>query len=109
MAEQSALAARGDAVRRRVLERIIAGPRSVGGIAQDLPISRPGVSQHLKVLKEAELVREERSGARRIYHAESAVLGELRAYVDGMWRVALGSFSDAVAREGGEARKGGEK
>ncbi|MFC7398510.1 ArsR/SmtB family transcription factor [Chelatococcus sp. GCM10030263] len=67
-----------------------------------LPISRPAVSQHLKVLKEAELVREERAGTRRIYHAESAALGELRAYVDEMWRSALGSFSDAADKHGEE-------
>jgi DNA-binding transcriptional ArsR family regulator len=100
MSYQTALAALSDPMRRTILERIVAAPRSVGEIAQDLPISRPAVSQHLKVLKEAELVREERAGTRRIYHAESAALGELRAYVDGMWRAALGSFSDAVAKEG---------
>jgi DNA-binding transcriptional ArsR family regulator len=102
MTYHSALAALSDPMRRTILERIVAAPRSVGEIAQDLPISRPAVSQHLRVLKEAELVREERAGTRRIYHADSAALGELRAYVDEMWRAALGSFSGAVAREGQE-------
>jgi DNA-binding transcriptional ArsR family regulator len=102
MAYQTALAALSDPMRRTILERIVAAPRSVGEIAQGLPISRPAVSQHLKVLKEAELVREERAGTRRIYHADSAALGELRAYVDGMWRAALGSFSEAVSKEGQE-------
>jgi DNA-binding transcriptional ArsR family regulator len=102
MTYQSALAALSDPTRRTILERIVAAPRSVGEIAQDLPISRPAVSQHLKVLKEAELVREERVGTRRIYHADSAALGELRAYVDDMWRAALESFSDAAAKEGQE-------
>ncbi|GLQ87734.1 ArsR/SmtB family transcription factor [Dyella flagellata] len=99
MTYESALAALSDPMRRTILERVAATPRSVGEIAQDLPISRPAVSQHLKVLKEAELVREERVGTRRIYHADSAALGELRAYVDHMWRTALGAFSDAVAEE----------
>jgi DNA-binding transcriptional ArsR family regulator len=99
MAYHAALTALSDPMRRTILERIVAAPRSVGEIAQDLPISRPAVSQHLKVLKEAELVRDERAGARRIYYADSGALGELRAYVDDMWRAALGSFS-AAAKEG---------
>jgi DNA-binding transcriptional ArsR family regulator len=103
MTYRSALAALSDPMRQTILERIVAAPRSVGEIARDLPISRPAVSQHLKVLKDAELVREERAGARRIYHADSAALGELRAYVDGMWRAALASFSDAVDKKGGES------
>jgi DNA-binding transcriptional ArsR family regulator len=99
MAYQTALSALSDPMRRTILERIVAGPRSVGEIAHDLPISRPAVSQHLKVLRDAALVREERAGARRIYHADSAALGELRAYVDEMWRAALGSFAGAAAKE----------
>jgi DNA-binding transcriptional ArsR family regulator len=87
-------------MRRTILERIVEAPRSVGEIAHRLPISRPAVSQHLKVLKAAELVREERVGTRRIYHADSAALGELRAYVDDMWRAALTSFSKAADMEG---------
>lgn len=102
MTYQSTLAALSDPMRRTILERIVETPRSVGEIAQDLPISRPAVSQHLKVLKEAELVREERAGTRRIYRADSAALGELRAYVDEMWRAALGSFSEAANEEGRE-------
>ena len=100
MTYQTALAALAEPMRRTLLERIIKEPRTVGEIAKDLPISAPGVSQHLKVLREAGLIREERRGTRRIYHAESAALGELRAYVDEMWRAALGSFSDAAAKDG---------
>ena len=100
MTYQTALAALAEPTRRTLLERIIEKPRTVGEIAKDLPISPPGVSQHLKVLREAGLIREERQGTRRIYHAESAALGELRAYVDEMWRATLGSFSDAAAKEG---------
>src|SRR5579863_2494069 len=102
MTYRSALTALSDPMRRTILERIVAAPRSVGEIARDLPISRPAVSQHLKVLKEAELVHEERAGARRNYHADSAALGELRAYVDEMWRTALGRLSDVVDMKGGE-------
>lgn len=100
MAYQDALAALSDPMRRTILERIVEAPRSVGEIAQDLPITRPAVSQHLKVLKEAKLVHEERAGTRRIYRADGAALGELRAYVDEMWKAALRSFSQAAAREG---------
>jgi DNA-binding transcriptional ArsR family regulator len=89
-------------MRRTILERIVAAPQSVGEIAQDLPISRPAVSQHLKILKEAELVREERAGTRRIYHADGAALGELRTYIDNMWRAALELFSDAAGNAGQE-------
>ncbi|MEO5866012.1 MAG: metalloregulator ArsR/SmtB family transcription factor [Sphingomonas sp.] len=101
MTYQSALAALSDPIRRKILERVIEAPRSVGAIAQDLPVSRPAVSQHLKVLRDASLVREERAGTRRIYHANGAALGELRAYIDEMWKAALGSFSDAAAEDQG--------
>ena len=101
MTYQSALAALSDPMRRTILERIVEAPRSVGEIAHNLPISRPAVSQHLKVLKEADLVREERIGTRRIYRADGAALGELRAYIDEMWKEALESFSETVAKEGG--------
>lgn len=102
MAYQNALAALAEPMRRTLLERIIQEPRTVGEISRDLPISAPGVSQHLKVLREAGLIREERQGTRRIYHAESAALGELRAYVDEMWRATLGSFAEAAQKDGGE-------
>jgi DNA-binding transcriptional ArsR family regulator len=93
------LAALSDPMRRSILERIVEAPRSVGEIAEDLPISRPAVSQHLKVLKDAGLVQEERAGTRRIYSADSAALGELRTYIDGMWRATLGRFAAAAERE----------
>jgi DNA-binding transcriptional ArsR family regulator len=100
MTYQSALLALSDPTRRQILERVVAAPQSVGELAEALPVSRPAVSQHLKVLKEAQLVREERVGTRRIYHAESAALGELRAYVDAMWRTVLGDFAQSVDDEG---------
>lgn len=103
MTYQLALAALSDPMRRKIFERIVEAPRSVGEIAHRLPISRPAVSQHLKVLKDAELVREERVGTRRIYHADSAALGQLRAYVDDMWQAALASFAKAAETEGEES------
>ncbi len=94
------LAALADPTRRIVLERVIERARSVGELAADLPVSRPAVSQHLKVLKEAGLVQEEPVGARRIYRAEPAALGELRAYVDSMWRTVLERLGEATERGG---------
>jgi DNA-binding transcriptional ArsR family regulator len=99
MAYESALTALSDPMRRAILEKIVEAPRSVGEIAEGLPISQPAVSQHLKVLKNAELVQEERIGARRIYRANSAALGELRAYVDDMWQATLTSFSKAASKK----------
>jgi DNA-binding transcriptional ArsR family regulator len=99
MAYALTLAALSDPMRRTILERIVEAPRSVGEIAEDLPISRPAVSQHLKVLKDAGLVQEERAGTRRIYSADGAALGELRTYIDDMWRATLGRFAAAAERE----------
>ena|ERR1700686_4683352 len=96
MAYQSALAALSDPTRRKVFERVLQAPRSVGEIAEALPISRPAVSQHLRVLKDAGLVHEERAGTRRIYSADAQALGELRAFIDELWRTALGDFAAGV-------------
>lgn len=103
MAYEVVLAALADPTRRAILERIVESPRAAGEVAQGLPISQPAVSQHLRVLREAELVREERVGTRRIYHANPAALGELRAYVDNMWMTVLGSFVDAAGKRGQES------
>src|SRR4029077_21293749 len=89
MAYEIALAALSDPTRRLVFERILAAPRPVAAIAEGLPVSRPAVSQHLKVLKEAGLVTERRNGTRRLYAANPQALGELRAAIDAMWQEAL--------------------
>ncbi len=99
MAYALILTALSDPTRRTILEKIVEAPRSVGEIADGLPISQPAVSQHLKVLKNAELIYEERVGARRIYRANSAALGELRAYVDDMWQATLTSFAKAASKK----------
>lgn len=98
----AAFAALADPTRRRVLERLAAGPRAVGEIAQGLPVSRPAVSQHLKVLKEAGLVSDHPAGARRIYAIDPKGLGALRAWLDQFWDGALASFAAEVERTRGE-------
>jgi DNA-binding transcriptional ArsR family regulator len=102
MAYQNALAALADPTRRRVFERLRGGPKPVGAIAAGLSVSRPAVSQHLKVLKEAGLVREEPRGTRRIYHIDPRGLGPLRAWLDRFWDEALDSFR--VEAEKGDFR-----
>jgi DNA-binding transcriptional ArsR family regulator len=98
MAYQDALAALADPTRRRVFERLRSGPKPVGAIAAGLSVSRPAVSQHLKVLKEAGLVREEPEGTRRIYHIDPKGLGPLRAWLDRFWDEALEAFRAEVAK-----------
>ena len=96
MAYEVALVALADPTRRRVLEQLRRGPRPVGDIAARLPVSRPAVSQHLKVLKEAGLVREERRGTQHIYEIDPKGLGPLRAWLDRLWDTALGDFKAEV-------------
>jgi DNA-binding transcriptional ArsR family regulator len=98
----AAFAALADPTRRRVLERLSSGPRAVGEIAEGLPVSRPAVSQHLKVLKEAGLVNDRQDGARRIYAIDPKGLGAMRAWLDQFWDgalVALKAEIERVARE----------
>src|SRR5579863_7170386 len=88
----AAFAALADPTRREVLERLAAGPKAVGQIAEGLPVSRPAVSQHLKVLKEAGLVSDRQEGARRIYAIDPEGLGAMRAWLDQFWDRALEAF-----------------
>ena len=99
MAYEMTLAALSDPTRRLVFERILAAPRSVAAIAEGLPVSRPAVSQHLKVLREAGLITERRNGTRRLYTANPQALGELRAVIEAMWQEALGSAAAALDEE----------
>lgn len=89
----SALLALADPTRRAVFERVAREPASVGGIAHGLPVSRPAVSQHLKVLKEAGLVLDQAEGTRRIYRIDPRGLGPLRAWLDQFWSAALDAFA----------------
>ncbi|HEX7968349.1 MAG TPA: metalloregulator ArsR/SmtB family transcription factor [Stellaceae bacterium] len=98
------MAALADPTRRGVFERLRSGPQPVGGIAKGMPVSRPAVSQHLKVLKEAGLVREHRDGARRIYEIDPQGLGALRRWLDQFWDSALDAFQAAIDAETSEER-----
>lgn len=91
----------GDPTRREVFELLRGGQRSVSELADELPVTRPAVSQHLRVLKEAGLVTDRRDGTRRLYRIEPSGLAELRAYLDDFWTDALAAFKDAVEREEG--------
>jgi DNA-binding transcriptional ArsR family regulator len=99
---QSALLGLADPTRRTIFERLGSGPRAVVDLADGLPVSRPAVSQHLRVLKEAGLVIDRREGNRRIYQLNPAGLGELRAYLDRFWDRALADFKAAAESEEGE-------
>ena len=85
-----------DPMRQEILERLRAGPRPVGEIAAGMPISRPAVSQHLKVLKDCGLVAETRRGTRHYFSIAPEGIGELRAYLDGLWSDALAAFARHV-------------
>jgi DNA-binding transcriptional ArsR family regulator len=89
----------GDPTRRSIFERLRNGPRAVGELARELPVSRPAVSQHLRVLKEAGLVTERRNGTRRIYRIERVGLAELREYIESFWDDALAAFAAAAETE----------
>ena len=99
MAYQDRMDALGDRTRRAIFEQLRKGPRAVGEIADELPVSRPAVSQHLRVLKEAGLVTERRNGTRRIYRVDPDGLGEVRAYLDEFWNEALAAFKAAAEDE----------
>ena len=92
MAYGNALAVLADPTRRQVFERLRAGPRPVNALAAGLPVSRPAVSQHLKVLKDAGLVAERSEGVRRIYSVRREGLNELREWLDSFWGDALEAF-----------------
>jgi DNA-binding transcriptional ArsR family regulator len=91
-----------DGTRRTIVERLARGPAAVGELARDLPVSRPAVSQHLKVLKCAGLVRDRAAGTRRVYQLDPTGLEALRADLDRFWTQALAGYAQAVDEiEGG--------
>jgi DNA-binding transcriptional ArsR family regulator len=96
IAGERALDALGDPTRRRVLTLLRSGPRAVVDIAAEMPVSRPAVSQHLRVLKEAGLVTERSHGTRHLYAIDTEGLEALRIYLETMWDDALAAFKDAV-------------
>jgi DNA-binding transcriptional ArsR family regulator len=99
MTYQVALTALSDPTRRAVFERLRAGPASVQQIADGLPVSRPAVSQHLKALREAGLVRDEPRGTARIYSIHTPGLRALRDWIEGFWDEALDNFKTYAEKQ----------
>jgi DNA-binding transcriptional ArsR family regulator len=97
---EDALSALADPTRRAIFERLVERPKPVGELAEGLPVSRPAVSQHLRVLKSAGLVAERPEGTRRVYRVDPEGVVALRAYFEGFWDRALAAFeAEAEARE----------
>jgi DNA-binding transcriptional ArsR family regulator len=99
MTNALAFSALSDPTRREVFERLARGPLPVGELAAGLPVSRPAVSQHLKVLKQAGLVTDRPDGTRRVYRIDPQGLGQLRAWLDRFWDDALDAFKAEVERD----------
>ena len=89
-------AALSDPTRRAIFERVALGPSAVGELAAELPVSRPAVSQHLRVLKAAGLVSDQPEGTRRIYRLDPDGVGAMRAYLDRFWSQSLAAFKAAA-------------
>lgn len=92
------IAALGDATRRAIFESLARGPKSVGQLAAELPVSRPAVSQHLRVLKNAGLVTDRADGTRRIYQIRAGGVQAIHAYLDQMWSQAMAAFQAEAER-----------
>jgi DNA-binding transcriptional ArsR family regulator len=105
MTYEAALIALADPTRRRVFDELRTGPKPVGVIAAKLPVSRPAVSQHLKVLREARLVGERPDGTRRVYFIDRHGLAELRAWLDRLWDQSLAAFQAEVERGEGASKE----
>jgi DNA-binding transcriptional ArsR family regulator len=93
------LDALGDPTRRAILARLLDGPLSVGRLADEFPVSRPAISQHLRVLKQANLVTDDVAGTRRLYHLNPQGFASLRAYFDQFWATALTQFKQKVEEQ----------
>jgi DNA-binding transcriptional ArsR family regulator len=104
-----ALEALGDPTRRAIFERLVGRPRSVRELADVLPVSRPAVSQHLKVLKQSGLVVDRPEGTRRIYRVDPAGVAAMREYLDQMWDAALAAFAMAVEEQETKETNGDEE
>lgn len=104
MTYDQSLSALADPTRREIFERLAQHPRAVGELAAGLPVSRPAVSQHLRVLKEAGLVIDRRAGNRSIYQLNPDGIEALRRYLDQFWKQALTAFKTAVEQQDAEVR-----
>ena len=98
VANEEAIGALGDPTRRAIFELLRGGPQAVGELARVLPVSRPAVSQHLRVLKDAGLVTDRPDGTRRLYAVDPDGIAELRAYFDSFWNDALAAFKTAAEK-----------
>ena len=96
---ENGLAALGDPTRQAIVRRLATGAQPVGELAEHLPVSRPAVSQHLKVLKEAGLVHDDRDGTRRLYRLDPKGLEAVRDSIDSLWKRALTAYKTAVEEE----------
>jgi len=94
--QNSQLDALGDPTRRAILDRLLRSPTSVGALADEFPISRPAISQHLRILKDARLVTDQAAGTRRVYAIDPQGFANLRSYFDRFWTDALMSFKNKV-------------
>jgi DNA-binding transcriptional ArsR family regulator len=99
------LDALGDGTRRAIFKRLRAGARSVGDIAAGMDVSRPAVSQHLRVLKQARLVTDRAEGTRRLYTIDHRGIEALRGWLDGFWDETLAAFKEAAENEAAKERK----
>jgi DNA-binding transcriptional ArsR family regulator len=106
---EHAIQALADPTRRAVFERLRHGPQAAGRLAEGLDVSRPAVSQHLKVLESAGLVRAERVGTRRIFRVEMTGLRELRAYLDQFWDDTLAAFAAEAEPKTPKRRRHGKR
>jgi DNA-binding transcriptional ArsR family regulator len=97
--QSAAFAALAEPMRSAIVEKLAERPMAVGELADLLPVSRPAVSQHLKVLKEARLVQDHAEGTRRIYRIDPAGLGQIRAWLDRFWDQSLAAFAAEAERE----------
>jgi DNA-binding transcriptional ArsR family regulator len=105
MTYATTLQALADPTRRHIFERLSAGPRSVGQLAEGLPVSRPAVSQHLRVLREARLVAERREGTRNIYSTDARGIEELQLYLDRYWGDVLAAFKQEAEKQAKQRRR----
>jgi DNA-binding transcriptional ArsR family regulator len=94
-----ALTALAEPIRREIVERLARRPMAVGELATHLPVTRPAVSQHLKVLKEAKLVRDRAEGTRRIYFIDPAGFGQIRGWLDRFWDESLAAYANAAEQD----------
>jgi DNA-binding transcriptional ArsR family regulator len=94
----AALTALADPTRRAIFERLARSPSAVGELARELPVSRPAVSQHLKVLKSAGLVTDQAAGTRRVYSVDAAGIAAIRGYFEQFWQQSLASFRTAASQ-----------